>query len=113
MSLIAGGAMIIGGTLGAISSWPGWYWLEAPMSLLSVFGLAVLSALRLELAVAADRFPSYPIFLTVLVALFFVTRVLRTWPLMYAPGRGPNRREEAEVAAVLAQEDYERAVQAR
>ncbi|MDN6618087.1 MAG: hypothetical protein L0L02_00375, partial [Corynebacterium variabile] len=58
--------------------------------------------------------PGYSVLRTVLIALFFITRTVRIWPEMYAPGRGPmTPTREAQIRAQAAVEMAEGAARAQ
>ena len=99
-TIFAASFMLIGGLVGVPSAWRGAWWSEGPAAMSALAGLAMLAVIDLLAAVDHARLPGYPLTLTLLVALFFVTRAVRIWPQMYAPGRGPmTPTREAEIRA--------------
>lgn len=99
-TVFAAALMLLGGLVGIPTAWRGAWWLEYPAALAAVSGLAMLAAIDLVEAVDHARLPAYPAILTILVGLFFITRMMRIAPAMYAPGRGPmTPTREAKIRA--------------
>lgn len=99
-TIFAASFMLIGGIVGMPSAWRGAWWSEGPAAMSALSGLVMLAIIDLQAAVDHARLPGYPLTLTLLVALFFVTRAMRIWPEMWAPGRGPmTPTREAQIRA--------------
>lgn len=90
--------MGLGGVFGVPSAWRGAWWLEGVAAMACMVGLFMLAGLDLLWSVEAERIPGYPLILTIILALFFLTRGLRIWPYMYAPGAGPVTSEREQAA---------------
>ena len=99
-------AMCGGGLTGAVSAWKGAYWLEGPMALSVSFGAFLVVLSRIQLVPQVEHFP-ITIPMALIIALFFLNRVVRIWPRIYPADRDP--RAQSEVAVALAKEEYDRA----
>ena len=111
--IIAAGFMLLGGIIGAPAAWRGAWWAEGPGAGAVMVGLIFLAGIDLATAPPEDL-PGYSVLRTVLITLFFITRTVRIWPQMYAPGRGPmTPTREAQIRAQTAVEMAEGAARAQ
>ena len=111
--VIAAGFMLLGGIIGAPAAWRGAWWLEGPCAGAVMVGLIFLAGISIAPA-PPDDLPGYSVVRTLLIVLFFITRMVRIWPQMYAPGKGPmTPTREAEIRADHAVQLAERAARAQ
>ena len=101
--------LIAGGTLAIPAAWRGAWWLEGPAAGFATLGFVILSVLDVIARVGdgSRRFPGLLPILMALVALFFLIRIIRIWPHLYAPGSGrdPVVQAQARAARVVAESE--------
>lgn len=105
--IAAGVLMVVSGVLGAPSAWFGSWWLEGPSALMAVVGMMLIAVNELMLTTPHVRWPLHMIVLSVIIALFFLTRALRVWPYSYRPGVLPKSKlEEAKEQYNKTRQEY-------
>ena len=102
--LLPAGMMIVSGIGGIPAAWRGAWWAEGPLAGLAGFCFALLMILDGARDILVLGMALKPHLTTVMLVIFMAIRMMRVWPEMYAPGKGPitaQRKDQAKAATAI------------